>query len=63
VNENGNTALIWACWNKMELVSLKLLERKEININQVNNYGKTASDYAIQSNMVSVIKKIKELNK
>jgi len=52
--------------NKMETVALKLLEREDININyvnQVNCIGYIALDYAIENNMESVIKRIKELQK
>jgi len=44
-------------------VSLKLLEREDINIKQVNIYERTALDYAIINNIKSVIKRIKELQK
>ena len=47
----------------METVALKLLEREDININHVNEDGKTALDYAIENNMESVINRINELKK
>ena len=61
VNKSGNTALIWACINKMESVALKLLEREEININHVNEMGQTALNWACYAEMESVINKIKEV--
>jgi len=57
----GVKILILACRNNIELVALKLLERKDININQVNINRYTALDYAIVNKMESVIKRIKEL--
>ena len=46
----------------METVALKLLEREDINVNQVSEYGKTALYYAIKNDMEGVIKRIIELN-
>jgi len=46
----------------MEKIALKLLEREDININQVSQYGRTALDFARYYKMESVIKRIKELN-
>ena len=46
----------------MKTVALKLLEREDINVNQVDGYGKTALDYAIENKMEIVINRINELN-
>ena len=46
----------------METVALKLLERKDINVNQVSKRGDTALGYAVKNNMASVINRINELN-
>ena len=51
-NDNGCTALIWSCCNKMENVALKILERMdECNIGQ----GNTALILACLNNMENVI--------
>jgi len=50
-NNNGNTALIYACKENMESTALKLLEKVDININHVNNSGNTALMYACLKNM------------
>ena len=56
-----NTALIWACWNKLDKeIILKLLDLN-CNPKQINYEGKTALDYAIEKELdEEIINKIKE---
>lgn len=55
VTKKGNTALMWACYNKMEGVALKLIETGHSKPEQVNRRGNTALIWACQNNMEQVI--------
>ena len=58
MNYCENTALINACCYNMESTALKLLEREEININQVNKNGDTALIWACYNKMERVALKL-----
>jgi len=60
VNNDGNTALILACFEKKELDVLKLIEKEEIKINQVNKNGNTALIMACYNKMERVALKLLE---
>ena len=56
VNNNGETALIWACCNNMKEVALELLKHPdECKIDQVTNNGNTALILAHKNNMTYVV--------
>jgi len=55
VNEDGNTALILACDNKMTEVALELIKTGHANPEQINNnYGNTALILACENIMTEV---------
>jgi ankyrin repeat protein len=63
VSKDGYTALIFACCYNMESTALKLLERKDINVNFVKYFGAGALKIAIENNMQTVVDRINELKK
>jgi hypothetical protein len=51
-NKRGMTALMYACWYKMEVVAIKLINRMSNEaINKRNIYMRTAFNYANSNNM------------
>jgi len=65
VDINKNTALIWACINKMEKASLLIIELGQSNVNHIGVYGDTALIHACQNKLNLVAKRllqIKDIN-
>ena len=57
-DENGKTALMWACLNEHAIVALALLERKDIEVNLMNKKDNTALHWASYSGMLAVVEKL-----
>ena len=60
-DESGNTALIQACILNHDYVALALLERTDIDVDLVNNDGKTALYHASGNGMTEVVERIREI--
>ncbi len=60
-NKNGFTSLIWACYNKMDIVAIKILERGEIEIN--HNQELILLSMCESEIMNDVKRRIKEITK
>jgi len=58
INNDGNTALIYACYNNMYNVALKLIETGNSRTDHIDDDNNTALTYAYQNNMFDVIKKV-----
>ena len=59
-SNNGYTSLFWTCMTNMEKVAIELIPRMtEEAINKADIKNKRAVDYAVENNMLGVIKMIK----
>ena len=59
-NEDGYTALFWACFVKNTDIALALLESKNIDVDLANVVGNTALHQASSQGMLSVVEKLIE---
>ncbi len=55
----GITAFILSCCNNMREVSLKLLDKKDLEYNQIYD-GATALMWAVHNNMEQIVDKLRE---
>ena len=61
VNRYGNTALTWACSQRMSEVALRLIRTGCSKPDQVNRYGDTALTLACGKEMTYVALRLKEI--
>jgi len=59
IDNNGDTPLIWACYNELESIALKLIE-KGADVNAINKNGDTSLLWAVRNNLESVTLKLIE---
>ena len=61
VNSFGETALMWACKNKMCDVANELLDVIGIQIHHVDTMGKRARDYAFNQGLSNIVRRIDDV--